>query len=341
MKPKFYVGLFGPHSPAHKNLHAIEVVEVLHDCIHAIRWDPFDDKEPSFEVNRPLLLGQLALSAAAQMAAQFRTHIFSVLVFRTGSYARLLRWDRAGVVVTEEIPFDKPAIPEFYWRYFHASATERGHDTSVQHFSEDSDLDQAQADGFREKLSLNEETCLFRLNLGEGQGSYIVGKSMFMGVSLEPTGRSTRIFNAICEQDGSLVILKDTWRITGGGQLPEHKVYEKLHRGQVRHIAQVKEGADILSHETITHRTAEKWFLSKNFPKILTFRHYRLALLDIGHDLQAFSSVKGLVSTIHDALIGKLNMFIQVSLNMIQHMKMPISMQIFYTKTLVLTTLLQ
>jgi hypothetical protein len=66
MKPKFYVGLFGPHSLAHKNLHAIEAVEVLHDCIHAIRRDPFDDKEPSFEMNGPLL-GQLALSAAAQM----------------------------------------------------------------------------------------------------------------------------------------------------------------------------------------------------------------------------------------------------------------------------------
>ncbi len=339
----FYVGLFGPQSPAYENLHDIEAVEVLHDCIHATRWDPFDDKEPSFEIDTPLL-GQLALSAAAQMAAQFRTHIFSVLVFRRGSYARLLRWDRAGVVVTEKIPFDKPAIPEFYWRYCHASATERGHDASVQRFSEDSDLDQAQADDFREKLSLNEETCLFRLNLGEGKGSYIVGKSMFMGVSLELGGRSTRIFNAICEQDGSLVILKDTWRITVGGQLPEHKVYEKLYRGQVRHIAQVKEGADVLSHETITHRAAEKWFPSKNFPKILTFRHYRLVLLDIGHDLQAFSSVKGLVSTIHDALIGKLDMFwwfVQVSLNMIQHMKMPISMQIFYIKTLVLRTLLQ
>ncbi|KAF8326247.1 hypothetical protein F5887DRAFT_1084756 [Amanita rubescens] len=127
---------------------------------------------------------------------------------------------------------------------------------------------------------------------------------MFMGVSLEPTGRSTRTFKAICEQDGSLVILKDTWRITGGGQLPEHEAYKKLYRGQVRHIAQVKEGADILSNETITHRAAEKWFPNKSFPKILTFSHYRLVLLDIGHDLQAFSSVKGLVSTIHDALIA-------------------------------------
>jgi hypothetical protein len=90
--------------------------------------------------------------------------------------------------VTEDIPFDKPAIPEFYWRYCHASATECGHDMSVQHFSEDSDLDQAQVDGFWKKLSLNEETCLFRLNLGKGKGSYIVGKSMFMGLSLEPTG---------------------------------------------------------------------------------------------------------------------------------------------------------
>ena len=38
MKPKFYVGLFAPHSPAQENLHAIEAVKVLHDCIlYAIR----------------------------------------------------------------------------------------------------------------------------------------------------------------------------------------------------------------------------------------------------------------------------------------------------------------
>jgi hypothetical protein len=67
------------------------------------------------------------------------------------------------------------------------------------------------------------------------------------------------------------VILKDTWCITGGGQLPEHEVYKKLYSGQVRHIAQVKEGANILSNETITHRAAEKWFPSKSFPKLLTF----------------------------------------------------------------------
>ena len=46
-------------------------------------------------------LGQVACYATAHLAAQFRTHTFSILLFR--ETARLMRWDRAGVIVTERI----------------------------------------------------------------------------------------------------------------------------------------------------------------------------------------------------------------------------------------------
>ena len=86
--------------------------------------------------------------------------------------------------------------------------------------------------------------------------------------------------------------------------MPEHKIYERLHGKDVKNIARLKEGADILAHKTITHEAVEM-LSNKKFPKIRKFRHYRLALQDVGGDLRDFSSVEQLAKVIRDATIGK------------------------------------
>ena len=236
------------------------------------------------------------------MAAQFRTHVFSLLILP--KYARLLRWDRAGVIVTKEIPIDgsESALAEFYWRYSHATPDVRGHDTTVERV-----LNGVDAETARKKLNTKMGEKLFRLKLGEN--GYIVGKPTYMGAS-SPTGRSTRAFTAFCERDKKLVFLKDTWRVIISGQLPEHEIYEKLHKNNVRNIARLIKGADILEHKTITHEATEK-FPNKNFSTIRKFRHYRLALEDVGHDLRKISKVKDLMKVIRDATIGKRMIFKQ------------------------------
>ena len=55
-------------------------------------------------------------------------------------------------------------------------------------------------------------------------------------------------------------------------------------------------------HKTITHEAAE--MCPNQNLKIRKFRHYRLALEDIGGDLHNFSSMKGFVKAIRDAIIG-------------------------------------
>ncbi|GJJ09174.1 hypothetical protein Clacol_003396 [Clathrus columnatus] len=64
-------------------------------------------------------LGQITGYAAAQQAAQFRTHIFLVLVL--SKHARLFRWDRSGVVVTERFPLCSQYFMEFFYLYNHAT----------------------------------------------------------------------------------------------------------------------------------------------------------------------------------------------------------------------------
>ena len=70
--------------------------------------------------------------ATAHLAAQFHTHVFSVLLFR--DTARLIQWDRAGLIISERIPLDSPELKQFFWKFSNADAIGRGHDPTVTPF---------------------------------------------------------------------------------------------------------------------------------------------------------------------------------------------------------------
>jgi hypothetical protein len=75
-------------------------------------------------------LGQITSYAAVQLSAQFRTHIYSILIVR--NTARILRWDRSGTIVTEAFDYDQsPYLVEFFLRYSAAPAAMRGKDETV------------------------------------------------------------------------------------------------------------------------------------------------------------------------------------------------------------------
>lgn len=83
--------------------------------------DPFKDAPGVFENQSEAgtsTRGQMSLYAAAQLSRQHRLWIFSVGIF--GKFARLFRWDRAGVVVSGRI--DYQANPEVLAEYFGVSA---------------------------------------------------------------------------------------------------------------------------------------------------------------------------------------------------------------------------
>ncbi|KAI0073812.1 hypothetical protein K474DRAFT_1710404 [Panus rudis PR-1116 ss-1] len=67
----------------------------------------------------------------AQFSRQHRTFTFALCIF--GRYARVLRIDRAGVVVTEAINYIQNfrLLAEFFWRYNQLSRSQRGFDSSV------------------------------------------------------------------------------------------------------------------------------------------------------------------------------------------------------------------
>ncbi|KAH9984828.1 hypothetical protein BJV77DRAFT_952316, partial [Russula vinacea] len=83
-------------------------------------FDPFDDSASSFEKDTDVdngVRGQLASYTAALAGRQFRIHSFCVLVF--GPFARFIRWDRAGAIVTRRFNYTKQPhlFVGFFWRY--------------------------------------------------------------------------------------------------------------------------------------------------------------------------------------------------------------------------------
>ncbi|KAF8889853.1 hypothetical protein BD779DRAFT_1519293 [Infundibulicybe gibba] len=284
--------------------------EIMMEFEYADTDDPFtDDNVGSVEHNSKAArdtLGQITLYATAHLAAQFRTHIFSLLVFK--NHSRLLRWDRSGVIVTERFALVDRHTADFFWRYNHASRAARGYDEYAK------DLLPNDEAGFhaRSKLQLVYRTSkpLVALTLHNESDIYIIERSTYLHLS-SPTGRSTRSFLAYCVETDAIVWLKDTWRIISPAYTAEHLIYQKLHKHNVPYVSPCKEGGDLGvgemgfgRHQTITHVYQRKSW-ARPLPRPLrTLRHYRLVLQDVGRDCTRFHTVKQFVKVIRDASVA-------------------------------------
>ena len=192
-------------------------------------------------------LGQVTSYATAHLAAQFRTHLFSILLF--SETARLMRWDRAGVIVSERIPLDNPALKQFFWRFNHSDAIGRGHDPTVTPFKFTKDLtnmflfDQLQFSADPGDMNMK-DVKFFQVLLPRENKSYVVGKPTYEGMS-SLASRATRTFKAWCLTTHRPVFLKDSWRILSQSLRPEHEIYKKLADAKVQYIATVLDYSDV------------------------------------------------------------------------------------------------
>ena len=277
--------------------------------------DPFEDLAKDKDFLRKSdrarqTLGQLTSYATAHLAAQFRTHVFSVLLFRRS--ARLMRWDRAGVIVSERILLNTSVLTDFFWRFSEANAAYRGHDPTVTPFKFTKELtkkflfDQLQfaADSGDIKV---EDANFFEVLLPREKRRYIIGKATYLGVA-SLASRATRSLKAWCLTTGKPVFLKDTWRIMSSSQRPEHEIYAKLAQAKVKHIATVLDYSDVQDHRTLTGLYAQKpWVCNTNLKPFRTLQHYRLVLEEIGRNLTSFDDFREVLRAMRDALQGEDN----------------------------------
>ncbi len=288
------------------------------------KWDPTDDPfgdvvyQPPRDVDTSTsgkrffvrntklardTLGQISSYAAAQLSAQFRTHIFSVLIVR--DTARLLRWDRTGTIVTEAIEHNKCSfLADFFSRYSMASDAGRGKDESISKPSSDEEI------VARRILQCNENVPLVKLSIPGLHGPRYFITSTPEAAMYTPPGRATRGFRAHDISENKLVFVKDSWRIDMPDIQAEGMVYKVLTEANVRNVPRCVASGDILPadyHATKTHTYSKEEWACDEATHLIPRRHHRLCLDLVGRVLVGFTSSREMVSAVKDALIGELS----------------------------------
>ena len=281
--------------------------------------------------------GQIVLYSTRLQTYQFRTWAFSIGIF--GDVARLFRWDRAGAIVSEPIPYCKAGnyeLAEFLRRFDLMDRTQRGWDptvfdaTSEEAVAFDDAIKTIVGDGKNELLktlidSVGNKNDYPRRRIEilapndkeDGQAvSYIVGRSIANARS--PTGRATRGFVAMSKDTGKLVFLKDSWRPDILGMMGEGHWFGKLegarnisaflHGSDVRSVVVRRRGAATTSghpknplQRTFTDSYSEDY---DGIQRMVGYIHYRTVQCEFYVPLDMFKDSKHLTQIMHDTIIG-------------------------------------
>ncbi|KAI0819184.1 hypothetical protein BC628DRAFT_1424038 [Trametes gibbosa] len=178
------------------------------------------------------ILGQHTAYASEIAMRQYRWCVYSITM--AGTIVRLLRWDRAGVIVTEA--FDIHKHPEylcrFLWCFAHASDTQRGHDlTAAPARYPDESLFVAcikrhikgqlphvtsikgQEEALGEHHAPGSVTSIFvsrKVTSYEAPYEYLVSRPVVAPLSM--VGRGTRGYWAVDPIKKQVFFVKDAWR---------------------------------------------------------------------------------------------------------------------------------
>jgi len=267
--------------------------------------------------------GQLIAYATAVHRSQFRLFSFSIALF--GENARLLRWDRGGVIYTAPFPWKDGNLFEFLWRFNHLSGIDRGHDVTVS----SADDDEAELALPMLKTRPNFEDLkkehLHRILVWddcartEGPRRYITPSARWTTEAL--IGRATYGYIAYDVENGNLVYLKDFWRVDYPDIQKEGDIYRELHEAEVPNIAEMDRAGDVplISHldselqvaAGAVQRTRTQDYVDKEWcpgrPHVEPYVHYRLVLKTLGRSLNQYKSTRQLCEVIRDAIVGKRN----------------------------------
>lgn len=196
-------------------------------------------------------LGQSTRYAHAVLTRQFRTCVYSVSV--AGTTARLLRWDRSGLIVTKSFDYkENPSyLASFIWRFSKSTNERRGWDLSAKPVDSESERSQFTAAikrNVQEQMpGLDDETAqkeadrhywpgaIRRLTIGAH--TFLVSRPIFTSKCL--TGRSTTGYWGVDCKSGEVVFVKDIWRTGAQGAETEGAILEELLQAGVRNIPEL------------------------------------------------------------------------------------------------------
>ena len=253
--------------------------------------------------------GQITAYATLHMSAQYRTHVFFVLICK--DYARLIWWDRSGAIVTNPIQYNVTSeLFDFFILLDHSPPNVQGQDTTVRLANPKDTRDAVKAVKELEELEKS-QTPLLVVSLPnpttrEEPLQYIIVSPL---ASLWiPVRRWTRTSIGYDLQRKRSVFMKDSWRLVIEGVPKEGDVYSKFKANGVPNVPHCSNSGDI--GDDTYHSMQTDRFLNANWAPNYAYdltphRHYRLILDDIGQPLDSFNCSRDMVRAVCAALIGQ------------------------------------
>ncbi|KAH8100113.1 hypothetical protein BXZ70DRAFT_206800 [Cristinia sonorae] len=270
--------------------------------------------------------GQVCEYVAEILARQHRTFFFTVSVYQTT--ARLMRWDRLGVIVSE--PIDLEAEPkkfyEFFFRLRKATNVQLGFDPTATLISIDEYTDShpsivavteaitslpraaSRIKPYISKAFTDGSWPYYELQVSDKTDSdkthrFLVRNSS--SHSRAPTGRATKGYIAFDLETRKFRFLKDSWRPDSPDVHPELEVYEKF--GSVDPpipcLATVCCGGDVfhlIGGERVKQATRTQEWIPLYHSRI----HTRIVLNEVGLPLKAYTNSRELCNIVSQAMLA-------------------------------------
>ncbi|KAI1785220.1 hypothetical protein LXA43DRAFT_150866 [Ganoderma leucocontextum] len=299
------------------------LIELLIECkLDPVNQDPFDERFQNNEAvaeKRREVLGQIL--SYVELAFKYQQREFVFMVLFLGRYARVVRFDRSGIVASEKIDYAERGaeLTTFLVRYARLGPTNRGHDPTASRISRTDPLweqlkthgaDAAKKDSedHVQKLfneTLDEQWPWWKLSVPDEESDvlrwFAVGKPHFYagGVACRGTrGYVAAPLNDDGEVDpeAKFVYLKDAWRVDHEGMEQEGTILKALNDAKVPYVP------TLIYHGDLDQRTRsyEEWFdKHKHKPEekcpLKSYQHYRLVVAEVGKPLSEFKDGAQLV----------------------------------------------
>ncbi|KAI1784358.1 hypothetical protein LXA43DRAFT_1042940 [Ganoderma leucocontextum] len=308
------------------------LIELLIECkLDPVNQDPFDERFQNNEAvaeKRREVLGQIL--SYVELAFKYQQREFVFMVLFLGRYARVVRFDRSGIVASEKIDYAERGaeLTTFLVRYARLGPTNRGHDPTASRISRTDPLweqlkthgaDAAKKDSedHVQKLfneTLDEQWPWWKLSVPDEESGvkrwFAVGKPHFYagGVACRGTrGYVAAPLNDDGEVDpeAEFVYLKDAWRVDHEGMEKEGIILKALNDAKVLYVP------TLLYHGDLDQRTRsyEEWFdKHRDEPEeecpLKSHQHYRLVVAEVGKPLSEFETGAQLVWALCSCIIA-------------------------------------
>ncbi|KAJ8475426.1 hypothetical protein ONZ45_g15613 [Pleurotus djamor] len=246
--------------------------------------------------------GQLSMYASEILSKQHRMHLF--MLYLCHPYARFLRWDRSGVIVTERFNYvaDCSLLVEYLWRFTRLNSLGRGFDPTVSLASE------AETKAAHERLQPwkpEQPRDVLKIEVPHGKKTRYF---LVWGAIAEPRssfGRATRGYPAIevlsRTRFSAPMFLKEQWRDSKVNS--EINTLQTLNRAKVKHVPTLVCGGDFPEYTTLSDVLVKDGWRVGGAPldsRTLT----RFVVKEVGKPLSAFPDSKTLIQAIFDAFVG-------------------------------------